>query len=152
MALRQAGFREPECFRGLVLRRRQEHGVFTGEPRVFYHLERGGGSGGGGAEGGGGAPLPPLPMGWMELTLDSHSQLTKEFHPVLQPLCSRRISINGCACADLPWAFTIAYKRSIGDGAQCCTKSCLYKRRRLPFYLRIPGYRVERERFRRLCT
>ena len=46
VALRQAGFRQPECFRGLVLRRRQEDGVFanTGEPRVFYHLERGGGS------------------------------------------------------------------------------------------------------------
>ena len=46
VALRQAGFREPECFRGLVLRRHPEDGVFehTGEPRVFYHLERGGGS------------------------------------------------------------------------------------------------------------
>ena len=72
VALRQAGFREPECFRGLVLRRRQEDGVFanTGEPRVFYHLERGsnggergGGSGGGVAEGRGGAP-PPLWGGW----------------------------------------------------------------------------------------
>ena len=61
-ALRQAGFPEPESFRGLVLRRRQEDGVFanTGEPRVFYHLERGGG---GGAEGGGGA-VAPLWGGW----------------------------------------------------------------------------------------
>ena len=43
-ALRAAGFPEPECFRGLTLCRRTEPGVFanTGEPRVFYRLEKGG--------------------------------------------------------------------------------------------------------------
>jgi hypothetical protein len=41
-ALRAAAFPEPECFRGLALRRRLEDGVFanTGEPRVFYSLVR----------------------------------------------------------------------------------------------------------------